>query len=281
VPIEPNTTATTTANATPSTGTTNAAAGTLPASAIENELPTYRAISATAVVSLLCGIVSILSFASWGFLIFSAAAIAIGLLADRKIVRYSDVLTGRGIAQAGIAIGLSFGLASITMTMVQSWLRVRAAEGFARQYEDVLNKGLLEDIVWYGQAPHVRKDRTPKGLLEEMKKSSPGGGMMDMELASITQLKSRLGDGKAEVHFEKIEQHGKDGLDSFAAALYEIHPKGSTKIPEGEQYALAVLRGRPTESSLEWFVENLNYPYKPASYKVAPKPADDGHGHAH
>jgi hypothetical protein len=269
VSIEPNTTA--------STSTTETA----PVSAIENEIPTYRAISPGAVVSLICGVLAVLSFANWGFLLFAAAAIVIGVLADRKIVRLSDVLTGRGIAQAGIALGLSFGLAAITTSVVQSWLRLRAAETFAKRYETVLNKGTIEDAAWWGQAPHIRKGKTPQDLYAEMKKPGPGGSMLDMTLGPLNKLKAQLSDGKADIDFVKVEQHGRDQLDAYAAALYELHPHGSNSIPEGEQFALALLRGRPTDKAYEWFVENLEYPYKPSSYRPVSKPVDDGHGHAH
>ena len=71
MPIEPNLTQPTTE--------------TLPASAIENEIPTYRAISALAVFSLICGVLAVLSFAHGSFLISAAAAIVLGILADGQL----------------------------------------------------------------------------------------------------------------------------------------------------------------------------------------------------
>src|SRR5262249_3478299 len=160
---EPNTTTT----------TTTSMAEKSPVSAIENQIPTYRAISPEAVVSLICGVLAILSFAHWSFLICAVAAIVLGVRADRKIVRLSDVLTGRGLAQAGIALGLAFGLSAITLTVVQDWILARAASKFGRLYETVLAKGTLEDNLWYGQPPQARTGKTPEQIAKELRGSRP------------------------------------------------------------------------------------------------------------
>jgi hypothetical protein len=268
VPTEPNLTA-----ASPESAT-------VPVSPIENEIPTYRAISAQAVLSLICGILAVFSFSHWIFLSCAAAAIVLGILADRKIVRYSDVLTGRGIAQAGIALGLVFGLSAITITVVQDRILVREASKFARTYEDVLTKGTFEDAIWYGQPPVYRNQKSPQDLVAELRKSRPGSGMFDLEQQSLTKLRQRLGEG-AQIHFSEIEQRGKENMNVYAAALFELHPQGSKPLPEGEQHAMVLLKGIPKNRQYEWWVEQVAYPYKPASYRPEVKPVDDGHGHGH
>ena len=70
---------------------------------IENELPTYRAISKTAVFSLLFGILALFSFTHWFFYVFAILAIVTGIAANVSIKRYSDIITGSGLAQAGAA----------------------------------------------------------------------------------------------------------------------------------------------------------------------------------
>jgi hypothetical protein len=267
VPIEPNLTQPTTE--------------TLPASAIENEIPTYRAISALAVFSLICGVLAVLSFAHGSFLISAAAAIVLGILADRKIVRLSDVLTGRQIAQAGIALGLIFGLAAITTTAVQDVIQVREAKKFAKIYEDVLNKGTFEDALWYGQDPRVRKGKTPRENSGEMKQAMRGASMMELEQAALKDLRKHISDEGATLHFLGIEQYGKDKLDLYAAALFELDRPANKEHPAEKEFALAVLKGWNMNRRYEWWVENFTFPYKLDSYKPAPKPVDDGHGHAH
>jgi hypothetical protein len=266
VPTEPNLTA-------PSSESESDAV-----SAIENEIPTYRAISPQAVFSLILGILAVFSFSHWVFLTCAAAAIVLGIVADRRILRYSDVLTGRGIAQAGIALGLVFGLSAITIAVVQDWILVREASRFARSYEGVLAKGTFEDAVWYAQSPLYRVQKTPQEVVTELKKSRPASGMFDLEQAALTKLRERLGEG-ADIHFLEIEQRGKENMNVFAAALFEVHPQGSKPLPAGEQYAMVLMKGMPKNRRWEWWVDQVAYPYKPDSYKPEVKPVDDGHGH--
>jgi hypothetical protein len=254
---------------------------TAPVSAIENEIATYRAISPMAVFSLILGILAGFSITHWFFLSCAAAAIVLGIVADRKIVRYSDVLTGRKIAQAGIALGLIFGLGVITVTAVQYKLLAWEAGKFARVYEGVLNKGTLEDAIWYGQNPLYRKSKTPQEVATELRKSRHGGaGMFDLEQADLIKLRERLSAG-AEVHFSRIEQQGPEQMNVAAAALFEVHLTGSTPLPEGEKYALAIMKGMKQHRRYEWWVDKVVFPYKRASYRPEPKAVDDGHGHAH
>ena len=136
-------------------------------SPIENELPTYRAVSSRAVLSVMCGVVSIFSVASPFFYIFAVLAVVLGFTADWNILRYSDVLTGRRIAQTGAALGLIFGLSIFTINSVQGFVRSRNAEGFANHYASVMKNGSLADLMWLELAPGGRKSVTPKEVLEK------------------------------------------------------------------------------------------------------------------
>jgi hypothetical protein len=252
------------------------------ASAIDNnEIPTYRAISPQAVLSLICGVLAVLSFAHWVFLISAAAAIVLGILADRKIVRFSDVLTGRGIAQAGVALGLTFGLASITTTLVQNWIRVREATKFANVYAKALNEGSLEDAAWYGRAPFRREGKTPKELYDEMIKATPAPEMIDSELSGLKALKAEVDKPGTDFHFVRIESHGMDKVSPYAAALFEVHRASAGEAHEGESFALVLLKGVTENRKFDWWVESITFPYKPDSYTPPIKKADDGHGHSH
>jgi hypothetical protein len=250
-------------------------------SAIENELPAYRAISPGAVFSLIFGTLAVFSFAHPFFLAFAVLAVVTGILTDRKIQRLSDVLTGRRLAQAGIALGLTFGLTSLTISTVQSVLLTRAAKGFARQYQDVLVKGEEEDYLWYGRHPAMRKDKKPKDFADELKKAGPEARAAEMTMAPYRSLKNAIAEPGSEFHFREIEGQGNDGTVSYAQALYELH-RANPKPPEGPvSFALALLKGTKTGGKYEWWVENVVYPYKPASYVAPEKPIEESHGHAH
>ncbi len=139
-------------------------------SAIENEIPAYRAISPAAVVALILGLISVFSFVSLYFLVVAAAAVLVGLAADRKIQKVPDVLTGRSLAQAGVGLGLIFGLTSLSVSGVQNVLRASEAKRVARSYETVLTKGTFSEAVWYAQHPDLRDRVSPDKLVDEQSK---------------------------------------------------------------------------------------------------------------
>jgi len=251
------------------------------ASPIENEIPAYRAISPLAITSLILGALSILSFAHWFFLGFAALAIVLGFLADRKIGRFSDVLTGRGLAQAGIGLGLIFGLASVTTAAVQGYLRSSAATRFATAYAQVLQDKPVEEALWYQVPPEERKTKTPGQVAKEMREGTPDPGAFEMQTGALRQLKDRLEKDKdTKVRFSKLESHGVDGLTAFATALLEL-TEPDAKHDHGEEFALVLLKSDNTKGRFEWRVDEFQFPYKPASFVPASKPVDDGHGHAH
>jgi hypothetical protein len=250
--------------------------------AIENELPAYRAISAQAISSLLFGVLSILSLASPMFLACAAIAVLLGILADRRIQRLPDVLTGRRFAHAGIVLGLVFGLGSFTAARVQDYLRSSSATRFAKRYVEILKNEPMENGLWYRRPPDGRKGKTPAQLLGELKAAAKDPQMVKMETGVFEQIKDRLAGAPGEdIHFERIETHGYEGLDEYAAILLELHGPGSKHYPDKQQYALLVVKARPAKGKYDWWVSELRFPYQPSTYKPAPKQVDDGHGHGH
>lgn len=248
-------------------------------SPIENEIPAYRAISPGAVVALLLGGLSILSYAHYAFLAFAVVAVVAGFLADRKIQRMGDVFTGRSFAQAGMALGLIFGLTSLTIGTVQTFIRENEAKKFAKLYETVLVKGAVADAFFYGQRPEVRKATTPEKLFKEMTDKAPNPEMMTSQTQSLTDFKSALATPGADAHFSKIEATSDDGTTLIATALYELHNDKALPPQQTRQFALAILRGKSTGGKYDWWVEELRFPYTPSSFVAVEKPVDDGHGH--
>jgi len=252
-----------------------------PSSAIENELPAYRAISPHAVVSMVCGLLVILTFTTWFFLLFSAAAIGLGLLAERKIRRDPEIWTGRAMAQAGMAMGLVFRLSAVTNDLVQVYLRTQAASRFAKQYASVLKGGTVENALYYSMTPPMREAKSPAELYKDLKQNADPRGL-ESHYTTLEKIKRRIDSAPGEdIHFVKLESHGVDGLTLYATALYELHGPGSKEFPEKEQHAMVVLKGVTHGKKTEWWIEDAKFPYEPASYVHQQKPPDDGHGHAH
>jgi hypothetical protein len=257
-------------------------------SAIENELPTYRAISRPAVFSVICGLLASFSFANLFWLLFAALAVILGVLANVSIKRYPDMLTGRRLANAGIAMGLVFGLVSSTYTFVQSFVLNREARKFGQQYAEIFQTGSLGDILWHNLPPDSRKNKDSQQVLKEFESAKAKERMaVDQKIAPMQNLRKRLAASKDEhFHFVDIENQGQDEsnpreIGYFATALFEVEGPGTKDFPEKQQYALALLKGRMKGRHYEWWVEEVKFPYKPRSYQAPEKAVDDGHGHAH
>jgi hypothetical protein len=260
----------------------------LPGSAIENELPTYRAISKLAVFSLVCGGLSVFCWAHPFFYVASVLAIVLGFLAYRSIRQYSDMLTGHGLASAGITLGLIFGLGSGTYSTVQTYVRTRLAERFARHYAETVQTGTFANVLTLHLHPSSRKDQSGEELQKQIETSSAKEKMMmDQKFGPLMTLRKRMESSKEEhMEFVRIEAVGEDdshGADIpiYAFALFEIHGPGSKGFPEKEQYALTVLKGQLKDKKYEWWVDDIRYPYTPQTYVAPTKAPDDGHGHAH
>jgi len=257
-------------------------------SVIENELPAYRAISRLAVFSLIFGFLALFSFVHWFFYLFAILAILVGVAANVSIKRYSDILTGRGLASAGITMGLIFGLAAGTIATVQSLVRYREAEKFAKKLAVTLKAPSAGDAMWWSLYPDMRKDKTPTQYLHEFEAAKGKERMtLDQRMASLTKIRGRLTAAKGEdIHFVKIETSGVDDgrgleLGIYALAVFELEGPGSKEFPEKQQLAAALIKARTKGQQYEWWVDDYLFPYKPSTFVPAEKPVDDGHGHAH
>ncbi len=257
-------------------------------SVIENELPAYRAISKLAVFSLIFGFLGLFSFAHSFFYLFAFLAVVTGVAANVTIARYSDIVTGKGLASAGIAMGLIFGLAAGTVATVDSFVRNREAEKFAKKLVVFLKAPSAGEAIWWSYHPEMRKEKTPIQYVHEVEAAKGKERMaFDQKLGQLSKLRSRLTAAPGEdIHFVKIESTGVDdghGLEIgiYALAVFEIDGPATKDFPETQQFAAALLKARTRGKQYEWWVENFIFPYQPSSFIPVEKPVDDGHGHAH
>jgi Domain of unknown function (DUF4190) len=256
---------------------------------IPNQLPAYRAISVQAVLSLFFGILAIFSFAHPFFYLFSVVAIVMGILANRAIQRYPDMLTGTGLAKTGITLGLIFGLVSGTYTGVQTFVRTRAAEGFARKYTELLKAPSEGDVLWYSLHPQQRKDKTSAQVLQEFESAKTKDRMMaEQKTGPLKALRKRLASSKdQELRFVKIRNVGEDDSRGgettiYAVAIFEVEGPVSKEFPQEHQHVATVLKGMSKGRHYDWWVDDLKFPFNDEEITpTSAKPADDGHGHAH
>ncbi len=258
---------------------------------IENEIPTYRAISARAIFSVAFGVLSGCSFAHWIFYVFAVLAIVFGIWAHLKIQQLPDILTGKGLANFGIGLGLVFGLASGTVSTVEYMVRMRQATLFANTFAAVLERADRAEMLWYNAHPDMRKGKTAAQVAEDLDSKPNERKMMEMSmgpLAQMVKLQKRLASTKGqEVKFVKIVAIGDEAglgtdLKIYALALYRIEGAPSKDSPLDHEYTLAVMKARPVGRVYEWWVHEVMYPYTNQTYVPAEEPVghgEDGHGH--
>ena len=256
-----------------------------PSVGLDYVIPAYRAVSPTAVVSLLLGLLAVASFVEPTFFAASALAIVVGLVADRKIRRMPEVYTGRGLAQAGIAMGLVFGLAAGTNMIVNAMIIRRGANAFGREVAKALDSAELERVVHLKMPSDARKELKAGEALERLRKA--GASSPDIyvtEVGAIEAIISRIKGGLGHVEFEEVESTAHAGVVPVAGARVRItgppEPKG---VPTGD-HAWLELKGE--FGTGRWHLGTVKYPYEPKtvglqSSATSKKGDDDGHGHSH
>jgi hypothetical protein len=227
---------------------------------IDNELPAYRAVHPLAILSLVFAVPAVLTYLSSFFAVFGAIAIVLGVLAQRKIRRFSDVYTGERMANAGIALGLLFALSALTIGFVQGWMIDRDASKFAREYVKVLQDGTEVDAFFFESPPHAREGRTPQEVFDQSKAQAKGA-MFDEQIRPSRDMKRRLSGPGQTVEFYGIVRHDSKDLQVYANAVFVLKGLKTHDFPEESQYAEAVLHGLPkVGATYEWWIERLVFP---------------------
>ncbi len=190
-----------------------------------------------------------------------------------------DTYTGRGFAQTGFGLGLVFGLAAVSIFLVQGFLRFTDARRFGHQYEKVVQSGTLDDMVWYMQPPVTREKSTPEQVVKEMKAGS-NARMFETNTANLKALKHAVNEEQSTVQYDGIEDHGDDGLQIYAVIRYKLDSAKPPHPEDAVRFALASCKAVKTDKGkYEWMVQDVRFPYKVGTYVPPEKPADDGHGH--
>ncbi len=197
------------------------------------------------------------------------------------------MLTGRGLANTGITLGLIFGLGVLTYTAVQNFILARDASKFADMYAKVLKEGSFGDALLLRSDGETRKTKTAAEMEKDFDAmKARDRGLAEQKWRPLNNLRKALAPKDAHIHLVGIEDQGVDDgrtgrVGYFALALFEIEGPPSKSGSESKQFALAILKAMAKGRHYDWYVEDLVFPYMPKSYEAAAKPADDGHGHPH
>ena len=252
------------------------------ASPIENEIPTYRAISTWAVASVVLGVISSMTFASLSFLIAAVGAVAAGAIALRMVRAYPDLLTGKGLANLGIALGLICGLGASTFKAVQWMMIGTQSTRFAEVFSETLTEEGVAEAFWLQAPPEVRAGQTPQEILSQAEEAAAGepGAMSSPRYLAVKQLHERFGSSdEHHIHVDTVERRGFDGTTPFAEVRVRLEGPAAEGTP-AEEFALLRIKGTPggIGARRDWWVEEIRYPYEAgASGRVV----ESAHGHEH
>lgn len=105
----------------------------------------YRALSTSAVASLIVGLLACLAIFDWTLVAIPFIGIPLAILSLVKISRHRDELTGEGLARAGLALSLVFAVAG------PAWLAFEYVTEVPDGYERVSYAELQPDESQIGQ----------------------------------------------------------------------------------------------------------------------------------
>jgi hypothetical protein len=145
--------------------------GSNPASSGSEEIVEYRTLSLLAIVSLLMGLISLLSLFAPLLLGISFFGAAVSILALRRITASDGLLAGRGVALVGLAlcvasVGVVWGRAFATRQLL-----THQANEFALEWFDLLRSGQPERAFEWTTASL----RTPSSALPAVSPGRSGG----------------------------------------------------------------------------------------------------------
>ena len=93
------------------------------------------------------------------------------------------MLTGHDLANAGIALGLTFGLISGTVSTVEYLVRNSQAQKFGKEYQAILQAHSLGEILWYNTHPDTQEEPDagagPGGFREDPDQTEAHDGVED------------------------------------------------------------------------------------------------------
>ncbi len=103
----------------------------------------YRAVSITAIVALVLGLLSPVALIAPVLIVLPAAALFASVLALRGIALSDGVLVGRGLAVAGLVLALCFGSGVLSSQTIHTWLLARQARPWADMFIELVREDKL------------------------------------------------------------------------------------------------------------------------------------------
>ncbi len=219
--------------------------------------PEYRELNRWAILSLVCGIFSILAFALPVFWAIPVLGTICGVVALRKIHADPDVWGGERLAQIGLAASLGLGAAAVASTLLGWYLLRRDAVATAEIFIDHLRNGRLDQAFWLTVPQEWRREFDPAvnrdQAREHYRRFLAGGARYFL-----------VDDIRPEVTLDEVEEYGTEGDSDYALIRYRIRTEGF------ETYAIVhVMTAKNSKTGYkEWYVAEFRTDYEPRSKKI-------------
>lgn len=241
--------------------------------ASDDDLGAYRSLSTFAVLSLILGFLSLLSFAPTNIFLWviPPAAIVTGLIALRQITSAPEVWTGIRLAQLGIGLAVVCAGGGVGDKYYHSVRMARHGKATADRFMDKLKRGDIEAAFWLMMPRESRRDLENKSSDDIPTTIMERYGSFRIEVESFADA---LASGQATAEFESVEETAQDHGTEYASVVYKIHS------PMGDNRVLIVATSMPSPETNEptWFIREQKIGYVPRSYVP---PVASGHGHSH
>jgi hypothetical protein len=196
----------------------------------------YRTVSALAVVSLAFGAASLLCIAWPLFLAVPLFGAAVSIVALRRIELSDGALAGRWAATAGLALCVASGTAVLSRDLVTRYVRVRQAEGLAREWIELLVAGQAEKAFQLTVAANRRETAIPEPGMPDRTETPKELFISDPIVARLVAA-------------------GTDAAVQFAGTLrYEAQPHRQFMVEQEFLVTPATASDKPDRSPIEFAV---------------------------
>lgn len=222
------------------------------------EIAGYRKLSVLAIVSLILGLASPLSFAAPLLLTIPILGTALSIIALRRIAASEGALGGQWAAAVGLALCVALGVTAVSRQQTTRFLRVRQAEQFARETLALLTAGDVENA-FRRTIDGARPTPPPPTPGTPPPKKTPYEQFSEEPL--VQALKSAGAD--AQIRLVETEDYlQQPGKQFYVRQRFRITPTSSDKqSAEPLEVVVRLHRSRfDRHSPLRWLVAGIDEP---------------------
>ena len=217
-----------------------------------DDLPSYRALSALAVIAVILGLASALAILSPALWILPLAALVVAVVALRRIATADPPMVGRKAALLGLFLGVFWGVAGVTTHFSQQWIVRTQAQAVAQQWFQYMLRGQTPQAHQLTLAPGRRDLRVDE--LNTVYASTPAleerleGFLAQPGPAAVLRF-----DPSSEVRYIATEDQHRSSENDYVLMAYELAQPGPSKAT---QRMVVEMRRYPGEEG-GWVVQEV------------------------